>query len=43
MQLEVFNFGGHDIILDSGMRVCQLIFEATIDAVFHRATCHCRS
>jgi len=30
IQLEVLNFGGHDIVLDAGMRVCQLIFEATI-------------
>lgn len=30
IQLEMYNFGPHDIILDPGMRVCQLIFEQTI-------------
>ena len=29
IQLEMFNFGVHDIILDAGMRICQLIFEQT--------------
>ena len=29
IQLEMFNFGSLDIILDKGMRVCQLIFEHT--------------
>lgn len=29
IQLEMFNFGALDIILDSGMKVCQLIFEYT--------------
>lgn len=27
IQLEMFNFGPHTIILDAGMRICQLIFE----------------
>jgi dCTP deaminase len=30
LQLEMFNFGPHDIILDEGMKICQLIFEQTI-------------
>ncbi len=29
IQLEMFNFGPHKIVLDAGMRVCQLIFEQT--------------
>lgn len=29
IQLEMFNFGPMDIILDKGMKVCQLIFEHT--------------
>lgn len=29
IQLEMFNFGALDIILDQGMKVCQLIFEYT--------------
>lgn len=29
VQLEMFNFGPHTIVLDAGMRVCQLIFEQT--------------
>jgi dCTP deaminase len=29
IQLEMFNFGALDIILDRGMKVCQLIFEYT--------------
>ena len=29
IQLEMFNFGPHHIVLDAGMRVCQLIFEQT--------------
>lgn len=29
IQLEMFNFGPNSIILDPGMRVCQLIFEQT--------------
>jgi dCTP deaminase len=30
IQLEMVNFGNHDIILDQGMRICQLIFEQTV-------------
>jgi len=30
IQLEMFNFGPNAIILDAGMRVCQLIFEQTV-------------
>jgi dCTP deaminase len=30
VQLEMFNFGPNTIILDAGMRVCQLIFEQTV-------------
>jgi len=30
IQLEMFNFGPNTIILDAGMRVCQLIFEQTV-------------
>lgn len=30
IQLEMFNFGPHDIVLDAGMRICQLIFEQTL-------------
>ncbi len=30
IQLEMFNFGPHEIILDAGMRICQLIFEQTL-------------
>lgn len=29
IQLEMFNFGPHRILLEAGMRVCQLIFEQT--------------
>ncbi|MDB5510740.1 MAG: deoxycytidine triphosphate deaminase [Enterovirga sp.] len=29
IQLEMFNFGPHKIVLEAGMRVCQLIFEQT--------------
>ena len=29
IQLEMFNFGPHTIVLEAGMRVCQLIFEQT--------------
>jgi dCTP deaminase len=29
IQLEMFNSGPHQIILDAGMRICQLIFEQT--------------
>jgi dCTP deaminase len=29
IQLEMFNFGPHDIIFDEGMKICQLIFEQT--------------
>lgn len=29
IQLEIFNFGPHEIILDAGMKVCQLIIEQT--------------
>ncbi|HUO12469.1 MAG TPA: dCTP deaminase, partial [Caulobacteraceae bacterium] len=30
IQLEMFNFGPHEVQLDAGMRVCQLIFEQTL-------------
>ena len=30
IQLEMFNFGPNPIVLDAGMRVCQLIFEQTV-------------
>jgi dCTP deaminase len=30
IQLEMFNFGNLEIILEKGMRVCQLIFETTL-------------
>lgn len=30
VQLEMYNFGPHEIILDAGMRICQLIFEQTL-------------
>jgi dCTP deaminase len=30
VQLEMFNFGKHQIILDAGMKICQLIFETTL-------------
>ncbi|MBC7800721.1 MAG: dCTP deaminase [Gemmatimonadaceae bacterium] len=30
IQLEMFNFGPHDVVLDAGMRICQLIFEQTL-------------
>lgn len=30
IQLEIFNFGPHTLILDEGMKICQLIFEQTI-------------
>jgi dCTP deaminase len=29
IQLEMLNSGPHEIILDAGMRICQLIFETT--------------
>jgi dCTP deaminase len=29
IQLEMFNFGPNDVILDPGMWVCQLVFEVT--------------
>ena len=29
IQLEIFNLGPHRIVLDAGMRVCQLVFEQT--------------
>jgi dCTP deaminase len=29
VQLEIFNFGPHDIVLDAGMKICQLIIEQT--------------
>ncbi len=29
IQLEIVNFGPHQIILDAGMRICQVIFELT--------------
>jgi dCTP deaminase len=29
IQLEILNSGPHEIILDAGMRICQLIFETT--------------
>ena len=29
IQLEIFNFGPHEIILNSGMWICQLVFEQT--------------
>lgn len=30
VQLEMFNFGPNTVVLDAGMRVCQLIFEQTV-------------
>ena len=30
IQLEIVNFGPNEIILDVGMRICQLIFEMTL-------------
>lgn len=30
VQLELYNFGPHQIILDAGMRICQLILEQTL-------------
>lgn len=30
IQLEMFNFGNLEIILEKGMRICQLIFETTM-------------
>ena len=30
VQLEMFNFGPNPIVLDAGMRICQLIFEQTV-------------
>ncbi len=30
IQLEMFNLGPHSILLDAGMRICQLIFELTL-------------
>jgi dCTP deaminase len=29
IQLEMFNFGPHEVYLDPGMRICQLVFEQT--------------
>jgi dCTP deaminase len=29
IQLEMFNFGPHDLVLDAGMKICQLIIEQT--------------
>ncbi len=29
IQLEIFNNGPNKIVLDAGMRVCQLVFEQT--------------
>lgn len=29
IQLEMYNFGPHEVVLDAGMRICQLIFEQT--------------
>ena len=29
IQLEMYNFGPHEIILDKGLKICQLIFEQT--------------
>jgi dCTP deaminase len=29
LQLEMYNFGPHNITLDAGMKICQLIFERT--------------
>ena len=29
LQLEMINFGPHEIILNTGMPICQLIFEIT--------------
>jgi dCTP deaminase len=29
VQLEMFNFGPHEVILDAGMKICQLIIEQT--------------
>jgi dCTP deaminase len=26
----MFNFGPHEVILDAGMRICQLVFEQTL-------------
>ncbi|MGH6829266.1 MAG: dCTP deaminase [Rhizomicrobium sp.] len=34
IQLEIFNFGPHDIILDAGMKICQLIIEQTLRDAF---------
>jgi dCTP deaminase len=30
VQLEMFNFGPNTIVLDAGMRICQLIFEQNV-------------
>jgi dCTP deaminase len=30
IQLEIFNLGPHDIVLDAGMKICQLIVEMTL-------------
>ena len=30
IQLEIFNFGPHEIVLDAGMKICQLIIEQTL-------------
>ncbi len=30
IQLEMYNFGLNEIVLDAGMRICQLIFEQTL-------------
>jgi dCTP deaminase len=29
IQLEMYNFGPHEVILDAGMWICQLVFEQT--------------
>jgi dCTP deaminase len=28
--LEICNFGPHDVVLDAGMKICQLIIEQTL-------------
>ncbi|MGP9819721.1 dCTP deaminase [Salinarimonas sp. NSM] len=30
IQLEIFNFGPHQVMLDPGMFICQLVFEQTV-------------
>jgi dCTP deaminase len=29
IQLEMYNFGPHEVVLDEGLKICQLIFEQT--------------